>query len=52
MTITTADRQVVSVSEMQELFEAICTHDPERARAAAVEHVKQAAAVARRLLAG
>jgi len=51
MTITTADRQVVGVSEMQELFEAICAHDPERARAAAVEHVKQAAVVARRLLA-
>lgn len=51
MTIRTTTRQDIGVLEMQAIYDAIIARDPERARRAAVEHVLQAAATARRVLA-
>lgn len=51
MTITTPGRQKVALKEMEKIFKAIAAGEPKAARLAAVDHVEQAAAVARRLLA-
>lgn len=51
MTITSVDRQTVSVNEMERIYEGIVARDPERAREAAVEHVRQAGKLAKSLLA-
>ncbi|MFO1058148.1 MAG: GntR family transcriptional regulator [Dongiaceae bacterium] len=51
MTITSPGRQKVAQREMEKMFKAIAAGDARAARAAAVEHVERAAAVARRLLA-
>lgn len=50
MTITTPGRQRVSLREMEVIYQAIVDGDAEKARAGAIDHVEQAAAVARRLL--
>ncbi|HYB10225.1 MAG TPA: GntR family transcriptional regulator [Alphaproteobacteria bacterium] len=50
MTITTPDRQRISLREMERIFRAIANGDGKAARAAAIDHVEQAAAVARRVL--
>lgn len=51
MTITTPGRQRIAFREMEKIFRAIAAGDARAARTAAIDHVEQAAAVARRLLA-
>jgi DNA-binding GntR family transcriptional regulator len=51
MTIRMSNRPTVSVGEMKRIYAAIAAGDAEAARAAAVEHVKEAAAAARRTFA-
>ena len=46
MTITSPGRQKVAQREMEKMFKAIAAGDARGARAAAVEHVERAAAVA------
>lgn len=51
MTIRMSNRPSVSVAEMKRIYAAIAAGDPEAARAAAIEHVREAAAAARRTFA-
>ena len=50
MTITTRDRQRISLREKEWIFRAVVARDGKAAQAAAIEHVERAAAVARRVL--